>query len=335
MLATYRVDQDLDTRTAQQATLDALVATWHTQDVVELFAYLKSTHATSRPLHLAGMDVSFASTYEEEHRPELLRGLVAKIDASYADQVFALDSEVASQLKGVWRTVFQSEEVAAWETSNAARLASGYQELAAFLAKHEEALVAANPTEPALPLVARQAALGTAAWFESFLPGASFRELHDAFMASSVQVVADKIFPDRKLMVWAHDSHLFKAGTRSTGATHTGYRNAGQIIADRYGAQVYMVSLLMNRGRAADGLRKIYSVSPAARWSIEGLLHAKGADAAFLDLAGAAPAPERAWMDQEFVFRDFGLEDVRAVPREQMDGVLFFESVDPPTFIDP
>jgi erythromycin esterase len=136
-------------------------------------------------------------------------------------------------------------------------------------------------------------------------------------------------------MVWAHDSHLFKAGTRSTAGSHTGYRNAGQIIAERYGAQVAMVSLLMNRGRAADGLREIYSVSSAPAWSIEGLLHASGADVAFLDLAGAHPAPERAWIDQEFVFRDFGLEEVHAVPREQMDGVLFFESIDPPTFVDP
>ena len=136
-------------------------------------------------------------------------------------------------------------------------------------------------------------------------------------------------------MVWAHDSHLFKAGTRSAGATPTGYRNAGQIITERYGAQNYVVSLLMNRGRAADGLRKIYSVSSAPAWSIEGLLHARGADVAFLDLAGAQPAPERAWMDQEFVFRDFGLDDILAVPRQQMDGVLFFESVDPPTFVDP
>ena len=333
--ASYLVDQELDRRTAREATMDALVAVWHTEDVVELFEYLKSTRATARPLHLAGMDVSFASTYEEERRPGLLRDLVAEIDPAYADQVFAMDSELASKLKGIWRAVYQTEEVAAWEISNAARLVAAYQTLAAFLARHEGALAAAYPDRPALPTIARLAALGTAAWFESFLPGRSFRDLRDAFMAGSFQVFADTVYPESKLMIWAHDSHLFKAGIRSTGASHTGYRNAGQIIAERYGAEVAMVSLLMNRGHAADGLRKIYSVSPAARWSIEGLLHANGAPVAFLDLAGAQPAPERAWIDQEFVFRDFGLEDVFAVPREQMDAVLFFESVEPPTFVDP
>ncbi len=168
--------------------MDTLVAIWHTEDVVELFDYVKSTRATARPLRLAGMDMSFASTFEEEQRPGLLRDLVAKIDPAYAE---------------------------------------------------------------------------------------------------------------------------------------------------RYGAQFAMVSLLMNRGQAADGLRAIYSVSPAAAWSIEGLLHASGTAVAFLDLAGAPPAPERAWIDQEFVFRDFGLEDIHAIPCEQMDGVLFLESVDPPAFVDP
>jgi erythromycin esterase len=335
ILGTYLVDQDLDARTTQEATTDALVAPWHTDDVVELFAYLKSTRATARPLRLAGMDLGFSSTFEEEHRPELFRELVANIDATYADEVLALDREVATKLKGVWRTVFQSEEVAAWEVNNAARLASAYRKLAAFLEQHEKELVTASPVQPALPVIACQTALGAATWFESLLPGAVFRDLHDAFMADSFQLIADSVFPEGKMMIWAHDSHLFKAGTRSSGGSHTGYRDAGQIIAERYGKDVYMVSLLMNHGRAADGLRKVYSVSPGAAWSIEGLMRAHGASVAFLDLASATPAPERAWMDQEFVFRDFGLEDVHAVPREQMDGVLFFESVDPPTYFDP
>ncbi len=335
ILGTYLVDEALDARGAQQATIDALVGIWHTEDVVELFAYLKSTRATTRPLRLAGMDLGFASTFEEQNRPGLLRDLVAQIDPTYAQEVFAMDSEVASNLKGVWRSVFQSEQVAEWEYNNAARLASGYQALAAFLEEHEATLLAAVPDRPALPVVARQAALGAATWFESFRPGRVFRELHDAFMADSVKLLLDRVYPASQVMLWAHNSHLFKAGTRSAGASHTGYRNAGQIIAERNAQDVYMVSLLMNRGRAADGLRKVYSISPAAAWSIEGLLSTTGASVAFLDLAGAAPAPERAWMDQEFVFRDFGLDDVYAIPREQMDGVLFFESVAPPVFIDP
>jgi erythromycin esterase len=335
ILGTTLVDQDLDACTAEQATIDAVVAPWHTEDVVELFAYLKSTRTTAHPLHLAGMDLAFSSTFEEQARPGLFRDLVAKIDPAYAEEVFALDSEVTSKLKGIWRTVYQTDEVAAWELNNAARLAPAYQKLAAFLAQHDEPLVAAFPERPALPIIARQSALGAATWFQSFLPGAIYRDLHDGFMAESFQVIADRVFPGSKLMIWAHDSHLFKAGSRSSGGPHTDWRDAGQIIAGHYGAEVYMVSLLMNRGRAADGLRKIYSISRAPAWSIEGLLHTTGASVAFLDLAGAAPAPERAWMDQEFVFRDFGLTDITAVPREQMDGVLFFESVDPPTFIDP
>jgi erythromycin esterase len=60
IFGTYLVDQDFDARTAQQAATDALVATWHTDDVVELFAYLKSTRTTARPLRLAGMDLGGA-----------------------------------------------------------------------------------------------------------------------------------------------------------------------------------------------------------------------------------------------------------------------------------
>jgi hypothetical protein len=40
-------------------------------------------------------------------------------------------------------------------------------------------------------------------------------------------------------------------------------------------------------------------------------------------------------VDQPFVLRDFGLQEIDAVPREQLDGVLWFEAIDPPVFIDP
>lgn len=340
ILAAALADAQADTLTAPELTVNALPSCWHTEDVVELLAYVKSTRGTARPLRLAGMDVSFASAEESARRPELFRAAVLAAGAEhaeYAEQVRAMDAELAGKLWNKWREVFESPEVAEWELANAARLRDAYRALADFLEAHRDVLAAAYVDRPFLPEILRQAALGTSEVYAGLLPGESFRDRRDAFMASAFGFLEQEVFPGAKLVIWAHDSHLFKAGTRSSGGGegHTGYRNTGEWLAGRYGDAYYVISLLMSRGRSADGVRNVFEIRPAPAWSIEGLLHAAGAQVAFLDLAGAPPAPERAWMDQPFEYRDFGLDAVRAVPREQMDGVLYLDAIDPPAFIDP
>jgi len=336
ILGAYLANRDADqAQVAPGALVEEGVPTiWHTQDLVDLMAYVQSTRGTARPLLLAGMDMSYTGEDEATRRPAIFREVVARIDPAYAGEVEAMEEALAQARWGAWRTSQVSDEQAAWLWDHHLEVRAFYQGLSDFLGAHMAELEAAYVGEPLYPRVVRQAALLTTG-YSYYDP--EFGVHRDAAMADTFELIASDLYPGRKYMIWAADSHLYKAGERITGAApaNLGPRDTGQFIAERHGSDVYMLSLLMYRGPTVLSDRSPWTVRPAAAWSIEGILHAAGASVAFLDLAGAPPAPERAWMDREFVFRSFGVNDLHGVPREQMDGVLFFDAVNPPTFIDP
>jgi erythromycin esterase len=336
ILGAYLANRDADQPQAAASTLveEGVPTIWHTEDLVDLMTYVKSTRGTARPLIIAGMDMSYTGEDEAARRPAILREVVAKIDPSYADEVEAMDKALAQSRWGAWRTVSLSQEQADWLWNHGEEVRRFYQGLSDFLGAHMAELEAAYASEPLYPRVVRQAALLTTL-YSYYNP--EFGSHRDLAMADTFELIATDLYPGRKYMVWAHDSHLYKTGERITGprASNLGPHDTGQFIAERHGTDVYMLSLLMYQGPTVLADRSPWTVLPAGDWSIEGLLHAAGASVAFLDIAGAAPAPERSWMDQEFVFRDWGVNDLHGVPREQMDGVLFFDAVDAPTFIDP
>ncbi len=337
MLGTHLANRDADRPEVAAGALveEGVHTVWHTQDLVDLMSYVKSTRGTARPLILAGMDMSYTGEEEAARRPAIVSEVVARIDPSYASEVEAMDRALAQANWGTWRTggVISAEQ-AKWGWDHHQEVGQFYQRLYDFLGSHMAELEAAYPGDPLYPRVVRQAALLTTLY--SYYDG-EFGSHRDAAMADTFELIATELYPGRKYMFWAADGHLFKAGERTTGsrASNLGPRDTGQFIAERHGADVYMLSLLMYQGPTVDGGRAPLTIDPAADWSIEGLLHAAGASVAFLDIAGAPAAPERAWMDQEFVFREYGRTDIHGVPREQMDGVLFFDAVHPPAFIDP
>jgi erythromycin esterase-like protein len=280
------------------------------------------------------MDMSYTGEVEATRRPAILQEVVARIDPAYASEVEAMDKALAQSRWGSWRTGSISDEQSKWLWDRHLEVRRFYISLSDFLGSHMAELEAAYPGEPLYPRVVRQAALLTRL---CTLDSTEFGNARDAAMADTFELIANEMYPGKKYMIWAADGHLYKAGERTTGSTapNLGRKNTGQYIAERHGTDVYMISLLMYQGTTVDAARNPLTVYPAAEWSVEGLFHAAGASVAFLDIAGAAPAPERAWMDQEFVFREWGIDDLHGVPREQMDGVLFFDAVNPPTFIDP
>lgn len=326
-------------QTAELAATDlvnnALPSIWHTEDVVGLFEYVKATRATSHPLAIAGIDLEFTSADDATRRPQLFREVIERYDPVYAVEVETTDRAVAQHLWNKWRTVFVSDADARWMQDNATTLESFYRNLAKFFELHLTELENAYAKRPFLPSVLWRAAWGMQAVMAANMPNAGLGAVYrDRFLGATAAFVANEMFAKKKIMIWAHDSHLFKAGSDGVGQ-HMGYRDMGQDIAERFGDDYYMISLLMDHGTASDGVRHLYDIAPAPIGTIEGLLRTVHAPCVFLDLSRAPSAAATTWMDSEFAFRDFGLSVVRAVPRAQMDGVLYVDAVTPPVFFDP
>lgn len=326
ILSCYRGNERASALDATTLMQSSVFGIWSTEDVVKLFAYIKATQATAHPLILAGFDIQLTTAEERRARPAVFQEVVDKVDPVYAQQVYDLDT-----------TFIQNQTSAAYLKANLDGLKVSYQTLTSFLDDHMGALEQAFPDRPLYPRVVRQAAWGMAAYLDELYAAYVSQNLtkgyavRDAGMAVNLQVLLDTLYPDRKVMAWAHNDHVMHDEPGTT--LYPIFKNLGSWIEDRYGASVYTLGLYMYQGSAAKNDQGVYSISPAPAGTLENLLHQSGQAVSFLDLSQGGTGPGATWMFSSMDARDWGQTTFQMVPHAQFDGILLVDTVHPPTYL--
>ena len=153
--------------------------------------------------------------------------------------------------------------------------------------------------------------------------------IRDAGMAENLTSLARDLYPDRKILIWAHNFHIRHANA----STPSTVRTMGSWIAERFRPELYTIGLYMNRGSAAQNDRAIYLINPAPQGSMEWVLAGAGPSALFVDFLHETQESGNAWMFQPVVTREWGVNSLTLTPREQYDGVLFIDRVSPPNYV--
>jgi erythromycin esterase len=326
ILSCYRGEARATTLDAQSLMQDSVFGIWSTQDVEKLFAYLKETQATAHPLILAGFDVQLTTPDEMQNRPAIFQEVVGKVDAVYAQQVHDMDAAFIQGMKSL-----------TYLEANRDALKVAYANLTDFLDAHMPALEQAFPDRPLYPQVVRQAAWGMSAFLDELYAyyigdEATSNAVRDAGMATNLEVLMDTLYPGKKVIAWAHNDHLMHDESAAINLSPS-FKNMGKWIEDRYGASVYTVGLFMYQGAAADNGRNVYDIAPAGADTMEGLLHAAGYPALFMDLSQAGTGDGTTWMDSSMGARDWGTRPFYMKPRAQFDGILQIDTVHPPSYV--
>ena len=148
-------------------------------------------------------------------------------------------------------------------------------------------------------------------------------------MAENVTVLARDVYPERKILIWAHNFHI-----RYTNASTTSIQpTMGAVVGERFRPDVYTIGLYMNRGSAAFNDRTIYVINPAISGSMESVLANTGPAALFVDFLHQRQEQGNEWMFQPVYTREWGTAPLMLVPREQYDGVLLIDRVTPPNYL--
>ena len=326
----YDADLTAAEASARSTLTSCAFGVWHTEEVLPLFEYLRTSRGGDRPLRLAGIDVQPIGN-NKEGRPGFLAAAVASGDPEYAAEVFALDSlflDVYATGGRERREYFRSE--------NGQRMAEAYDRLASFLADApppNRTDLAEHGTNAAG--VARQTARSMA-WYIRQQAAPTTREYverRDQGMAENLTFLLDELYTDRKVIVWGHNFHLrhdnLAIPPDTTMFPDVAARTMGSWIRERYGAAVYTIGLYAYQGQAVDNGGEVYAIEPAAPGSLEALLHGVGGDALFVDLSQAPETPETAWMDAPITARYNGTTALSMILRDQYDGILFLEHVTP------
>jgi erythromycin esterase len=153
--------------------------------------------------------------------------------------------------------------------------------------------------------------------------------IRDAGMADNLTALARELYPDRKILIWAHNFHIRHANA----STDSLQRTMGSFIVERFRPELYTIGLYMNQGTAAYNDRSIYIIRPASSGSMEWVMANAGPSALFVDFLRQTSEPGNAWMFEPIVAREWGTLPLLLIPRDQYDGVLFIDRVTSPSYL--
>jgi erythromycin esterase len=273
-----------------------IFAVWHTDETLPLFEYVEKSRRHGKPLTLAGFDTQDSG----------LAG--AEVDTRLTSAARALDVQLAERVAAAHRELRELPVRKPRPNALAA-----YQELDQRLAKGE------LPEREWL----RRAARSRAAFVRQLAAeGREGTVIRDTGMADNLDALLDGAYPDRKVIVWAHNFHIAKADP-------DGLRTMGTWVAQRRGPEVFTIGLFMGRGTAAQNSRELYPVAPPPPDTLEGVLAAAGWRMSFVPLDAAA---ENSWQKQELATRIWGVTRKPLVPARAYDAAIYIDTVTPPAY---
>ena len=154
--------------------------------------------------------------------------------------------------------------------------------------------------------------------------------VRDAQMAKNLIWLAEKAYPGKKIIVWAHNGHIAKGmgslnGGRKPARPEDAFVPMGATIHRSFGSKAYCIGFSGSEGTYMNYVNdQIVTVEARPASSIEGALAAAGNTYAFLDYHKAPGALQKV---QDGTLGDF--QAVKGVWPEVFDGLFFIARVYP------
>lgn len=305
--------------------------TWDTEEVLEMIRWMRRWNEDprhTRKVRFYGFDM--------QSPPRAVRhvlGYLQRVDPAYAREL----APVLAPLRAPAATGSYGQQPAQVRAAVSAALA---RLVARFSADRQGWVARSGEASWA---VARQHAV-VAAQGEAMLASDSGVAIRDRAMADNVQWLLAQEPPGTRMVLWAHNGHVSKAG-------YTGVESMGVHLARALGRQLVVLGFAFHRGgfRAvempmgpASKLRD-FDVGPAQPGSLDATLASAGLQAAIVDLRPAS-GTVAAWLDKPHATRSIGAGYGEALDaafhqslkvREHYDGLIFFERTTPARAVVP
>jgi erythromycin esterase len=322
----YFTNLRLDALSARDALTRSLYSFWHTTDLLDLFQYIKTTQDTPNPIRLAGFDLQPTGTYYTA-RPTFLRNILSPIDPSLADSVYRVDTAL------IQRDYLQVQQY----------IAERYDEITSLYGLVVQVITDNMPTV-VQTLGSEEQARVTAEVANSLRDYIEFRsgdayhtyhervQIRDNRMAENFTFLKENVFPDEKIIIWAHNAHILM----NTTAVQAAYPPMmGQLLKTRYPDALYTIGSLMYRG-VIDLSGRHSTVSITTPESIEAILYRARLRHFFLEIGTQQQVEGNEWLfqfTQQTYHHRNGNYYIWYVPRDQYDAIVFVDTVNPPSFI--
>ncbi|MBC7624830.1 MAG: erythromycin esterase family protein [Aeromicrobium sp.] len=327
MTGSYFVDKELGSKTAVDSLRNAVFGTWWTEEVKDTFEYLRAARQQENPLTLAGFDIQNSSTHASSSAANLFKKVLASIESPLLARVDDVEKALSD--------AYLSPSPSAQEVNE---VASFYQQVLDALTAHRSRLETVFVKEPSLVSLTLQEVQSRIKLAENQSvktrdPTRS-NDIRDAGMAANLNFLLDTMYPNRKVIVWAHNAHI-GAGYPWHGAWQ-GVKGMGAWIAETRRAETYSIGLFMGKGGQVTNAwtKQVITFNALTEPNtLEAIMASTKRKMSFVDFSQARPMTGNEWMFTPIDAKDWGTVPIKFVPRDVFDAVLYIDDVTPPKYL--
>ncbi|KYD09189.1 erythromycin esterase family protein [Saccharococcus caldoxylosilyticus] len=317
-LCFYQQDQ-LDTR---QWIKHSLFKVWHTEEVETLFHYVKETQLSNQPLILTGLDIQPASN--DHITGKFLSKMFSNMDKSYGEKIVELEQEMLYQYANSRNPSISKKE----RKRKCKELMALYQEFLFLLDKNSLELQNKFGKDAFL-LVNRilQNRISLMQMISSHFMKAI--KIRNKAMAENISWLAQEMFLNEKIIIWAHNGHIMKR-SRSL----LGFSSTFSYLPPKIKEFSYIIGFFMYSGQAAENNRSVYEVQQPDQDSIEFRIKQVGHEIGFLDISQQRKVPQNRWLFKHTYTVHEGKQLSLIKPSACYDGLVVCAKTSPPKYIN-
>lgn len=292
---------------------ECIFGVWHTNEVLPLFDYLDTARKTNKRITLAGFDTQNSGTGSRETGTRF-KGMLERANSDLARLVEVNERRLRVGLA----------------SADATELIDYYRDTGETLTKNSDklrVLLNARPEEVDLSIQEAKSRVLFVRQLEAG-PGIVGTRIRDKGMADNLDFLLDRLYPGRKIIVWAHNFHVTyqQDGQEKPVAM-------GAWVAERRKADVYTIGLFMGRGVGATNSRSLQEIMPPAIGTLEAIMANAGRKMSFVDFSQATRDPGNSWIFEPINAREWGISSLKLTPAKMYDAVLYIDSATPPQYI--
>ncbi len=311
---------DVDTISPKSLRDYTLFGNFKAQEVDTLFSYIKETNTLDKPLIYAGYDTQFSSSYFITKMVRLLVPINKKMSDSFGTRMYSFQKSFQAARNNDSLAYIKHRDIYSKNARDARLL----------LQEKKDSLIQSKTlSTEAYLVIQRTLEMFVRSTDLSFADRFMGYQLRDELMAENLIWLLDEVYPDKKIIVWAHNGHVEKNSAE-------GYNSKlmGHYLKEKYNEDYYTVGLFAYKGEAyqfwtGNSVPFINNDSTA----IEHTFFKTHKDVAFLNLADLQPTPATQWLFE--VNTGFELENggtIPFIPTHRFDGIISVANSTIPTY---
>ena len=312
--------EDIDTISAKNLRDYTLFGNFKAKEVDTLFNYIKSTSSSKNPLIYTGYDTQFSSDYLITKLVKLTAPIDKTLSDSLTNRMYSFQKSFGAARNNDSIGYIKHRDV----------FIKNAKDISQLLQKNKDSLLNSKTLslkeyliiQKTLEMFVRSTNLSYDDRFQGY-------ELRDKLMAENLVWLLNDIYPNKKVIVWAHNGHIENSSAEGYNA-----KLMGHYLKEKYKEDYYTIGLFAYEGNAYQHwTKKTIPFKNNDSIAIEKRLFNTDKEIPFLDISKIDKNPFTEWLFK--INTGFELENggnIRFVPTKRFDGIISIKNSEIPTY---